>query len=86
MAALGRIFEERKNLAHALKDTKSVVGALELALGVVIHIVSRADAGRGEVARPACGSGACYARSTISSTVLHPPHTLDIQFHLFDHI
>lgn len=37
-SAVAKVFTERKNLAASLKDTKSVVGKVELLLGAIIHI------------------------------------------------
>lgn len=37
--AVIKIYKERRNLALSLKDTKTVVGKLELVIGVVLHII-----------------------------------------------
>jgi mechanosensitive ion channel protein 4/5/6/7/8/9/10 len=37
--AVLKIYQERKNLAHALKDTKSVVGKLQLICQIVFHVL-----------------------------------------------
>ena len=39
-AAVTTIFTERVSLAAQLKDSKSIVGALEFVLGLVLHVVA----------------------------------------------
>ena len=36
---MSRLYEARRDLALSLKDTKSVVGSLEMVIGLAVHVV-----------------------------------------------